>query len=487
MKHIIVPTLYRKSKKQSVSLPHHVEDGEKKKVNRAIEKRSKWVNIRSFSILFDQILVSERARKVVWMAALLTIFILERRRTFLRMKRASNVTTKIISGIIIESPEDSFPTTHEFMEVRTGTQVFDGTKVCSRDTSAPPCQITFPFVDLNEFQKQHGRKRLKQAVQQLPTNQRTYAILTQRGIGVNHQNGNQDRAMVMYPFYPFETRIRDSTDFLLCLLDGHGPDGHTIADTAVLDVSVSLSKELNKAMTAVVDNTQLHRLMTQILIKTFHKVDRHIQDSATSGATMTVALKLGDHLHIANVGDSQTFVVAYKDEAVEILYATRPDKPDIPDERQRILSSGGSLWLPPLTSRGVQPPPQVYLEFVDEQTNVTSNYVLGLSRSIGDRVAHSFGVVADPIVASLQVSAFSDRQLFVFSASDGLLEKMAALTIAERLAASLYRDDTVSTVESIEGILLDANEAWTRSRVVENGELKNYRDDMTLAVVKVLP
>lgn len=141
MKHsILVPSLSRK--KQSVSLPHHVvvEDcSETKKVGRSVgtclpAKRSyPWVNIRSMSIFLDRILVSERTRKVVWMAALVAIFLLERRRTFLRMKRANNVTTTIISGIIIERPEDSFPTTHDFVPVRTGTQVFDGTRACARD------------------------------------------------------------------------------------------------------------------------------------------------------------------------------------------------------------------------------------------------------------------------------------------------------------------------------------------------------------------
>jgi serine/threonine protein phosphatase PrpC len=256
------------------------------------------------------------------------------------------------------------------------------------------------------------------------------------------------------------------------------------------------------------DMAQLHQVMTQVMINTFHRVDRHVNENSEatigpmSGATMTVALKLGDHLHVANVGDSQTFVVIYdttttgadssKDGIISILYATRPDKPDLPDERQRILDNGGSLWLPPPTARGGQAPPRVYLEgLTDPVTNETRNYVLGLSRSIGDTAAHdTAGVVADPMVASLQVSAFTDdpnKNLFVFSASDGLLQKMAPLGIAERLAASLFRVDTVSPLETIEGILLDANEAWSKSRSVENNELKPYRDDMTLAVIKVLP
>jgi serine/threonine protein phosphatase PrpC len=441
---------------------------------------------------------------------------MERHRTILRSK-LNLVSTTVVSGIILETPEDdAFPAGRgNFVNITTGSQLYQASKGCVSNS----CQIHYPFVDLKEFKSEHMRKRLKQILKLPPDEDKSsslfFALLTQRGIGTNHEHGNQDRSMLLHPFHAVHDEDKKSvvsstaTDFLLCLLDGHGSDGNTVAQTAMNDLPISLTKELKKAMTMTgADMTQLHQVMTQVMINTFHRVDRHVNGNSEvaigpmSGTTMTVALKLGDHLHVANVGDSQTFVVIYdttttladstKDGIISILYATRPDKPDLPDERQRILDNGGSLWLPPPTARGGQAPPRVYLEgLTDPVTNETRNYVLGLSRSIGDTAAHdTAGVVADPMVASLQVSAFSDnpnKQMFIFSASDGLLQKMAPLGIAERLAASLFRTDTVSPLETIEGILLDANEAWSKSRSVENNELKANRDDMTLAVIKVLP
>ena len=440
-------------------------------------------------------LLSEHVRRGVWVVTLLCVFFLERNRTYRRSK-LDLIPTRLVSGIIMETPDDTIPSSSspDFVRPSTGIRTFAGTAPCYmyRDVNTDKCWLHFPFVDLRDFHGRHPGKRIKQVMKLNMTSVPQHddlAVLTQTGLGPNHQLGNQDRAFAIAPFYPFKIKSRQS-DFVMCLMDGHGSEGHHMAEATMRDFPVVLTKELNKAAQVVSDESKLHQLVTEVMINAFRKVDSHVPDAAASGTTLTVALKLGRHLHIANVGDSRAFVVTYQPEdgTAKILYSTEPDKPDDPNEQQRILDNGGKLWLPPATIRGVQPPPRVFLELLDEK-NETTTLALGVSRSIGDRAASDVGVIADPRVATLKLAGLWDKhpntQVFVFAASDGVLQKIAPQTVAERLAASLYRDDTVTPLETIEGIFLDANEIWSKSRTNEHGKIVPYRDDMTLAVSKV--
>jgi serine/threonine protein phosphatase PrpC len=434
---------------------------------------------------------SESTRRLMWMATLVGIFFMERRRT--RIRNALNLDgTSVLTGIMIETPEDGAMhhanrVPRKFTNITTGSIPFGNSQACFNMIQAEvKCMLDFPFVDLREFRKDYRYERLKQVLP-LPDND-VGAVLTQRGIGNSHEDGNQDRAFILAPFYPFSNPVL-STDFFMAVFDGHGEYGHVIAQSAMDQFPVTLAKELNLAKKT---SDAVHELMTQVLIHTFRKVDSQVPDIDLSGTTATVTLKLGEYLHIANVGDSRTFIVLYqKDkETTKFIYSTTPDTADVPSERERILGMGGSIYLPPPGPRGVQQSTRVFVTTVDADTNETQSFVLENSRSIGDRAVKDRGVVCEPKVASLHLPSVwqnhPEEEMFIFAATDGLLDKMAIQHIADRLAASLYREDTVSPLETIEGIILDANQIWEHSRTLnDENELLSYRDDITLAVVKV--
>jgi serine/threonine protein phosphatase PrpC len=425
------------------------------------------------------------------MATLVVIFFMERRRT--RIRNALNLDgTSILTGIMIETPEDWAmyhvnPVPRQFTNITTGSMPFGNSQACFNIIqSEVKCMLDYPFVDLREFRKDYRYERLKQVLP-LPDNDAS-AVLTQRGIGNSHEDGNQDRAFILSPFYPF-SNPGQSKDFLMAVFDGHGDYGHVIAQSAMDKLPVTLAMELNLAKQTI---DAVHELMTQVLIHTFRKVDSQVPDIDLSGTTATVTLKLGEYLHIANVGDSRTFIVLYQKDkgTTKFFFSTTVDTADVPAERERILGMGGSIYVPPPGPRGVKQSTRVFVNTVDAVTNETQSFVLENSRSIGDRAVKDRGVVCEPRVASLHLPSVwqnhPEEELFIFSATDGLLDKMAIQLIADRLAASLYRDDTVSPLETIEGIILDANQIWEHSRTLnDKNELMTYRDDITLAVVKV--
>lgn len=110
--------------------------------------------------------------------------------------------------------------------------------------------------------------------------------------------------------------------------------------------------------------------------------------SSLSGTTCCAILFKGPTLYAANVGDSRAILVTER--AVTAL--TVDQKPEDFMERKRILESGGSVHRSKNSTTGVfRGPERVWLP----KQKVPG---LAMSRSIGDYMAHTVGVSADPIV-----------------------------------------------------------------------------------------
>lgn len=514
---------------------------------------------RLWNIIDHYLFFSKLTRLLIWSLALIIMFTMERRRTFQRMKHQP-VATRVISGMLVETPDDLLFDAAKFrpssfLPVPTQRNpIQDGQiDICAH------CQIHYPYCDLHEFTvKQlnldpNHNWRLKQIDgDDFHTSER-FGLLTQRGIGISHLKGNMDRSILVKPYHPlkesneknwntnFQQPVNeeneDENDFLLLLLDGHGPGGADVAQWAMHNAPKILTHEVNKAWESIRGTSiELHQLIIKVMTRTFHKVHdgiakrlldsssssgRHQAESSdkdsliahqlVSGTTLCLAFQWKEMLHIANVGDSQAFVVSYdrrEADRVKFIYATRPDKIELPNERQRVFDNGGSLWIPP--TRGE---PKLFLQLTkgnstasdnDESANQrtpslqkssdinqetdTMDFVLGVSRSLGDLAAHEMGVISEPIVASIPLNSHDENtETFLMMASNGLLDKMAPLAIARRFAENFaFEDRMLSPVEIMEGIFLDANVAWKKSRVVKDGDhLVEYRDDVTLAVVRL--
>jgi serine/threonine protein phosphatase PrpC len=110
-------------------------------------------------------------------------------------------------------------------------------------------------------------------------------------------------------------------------------------------------------------------------------------DCSFSGTTCCTVLLEGRRLISANVGDSRAIIVNSQGKIKEL---TRDHKPDINEEKARILANGGRVTTLRKDKTG-QPtgPKRVYLKNEDIPG-------LAMSRSLGDYVAHSVGVSAEP-------------------------------------------------------------------------------------------
>lgn len=67
----------------------------------------------------------------------------------------------------------------------------------------------------------------------------------------------------------------------------------------------------------------------------------------------------------------------FEQKNVQIVFQSREDKPDLPDEKARIFAAGGYVHIPSSEREGV---PRAY--YIDE--NRQARYGLAMSRSLGD-------------------------------------------------------------------------------------------------------
>ncbi|KAG8390393.1 hypothetical protein BUALT_Bualt01G0078700 [Buddleja alternifolia] len=143
---------------------------------------------------------------------------------------------------------------------------------------------------------------------------------------------------------------------------------------------------------------------------TYQHTDRDFLESEKDtfrddGSTASTAVLVGNHLYVANVGDSRTII----SKAGKAIALSEDHKPNRSDERKRIENAGGVvMWAGTWRVGGV----------------------LAMSRAFGNRMLKQF-VVAEPEIQEQEVD--QDLELLVL-ASDGLWDVVAnedAVSIAQ--------------------------------------------------------
>ncbi|KAF8413315.1 hypothetical protein HHK36_001293 [Tetracentron sinense] len=192
------------------------------------------------------------------------------------------------------------------------------------------------------------------------------------------------KRVTMEDFYDIKTsKIDGQTVSLFGIFDGHG--GSRAAEFLKEHLFANLMKH-PQFMT----DTKL------AISETYLQTDMDFLDAESNtyrddGSTASSAVLVGNHLYVANVGDSRT-VISKGGEAIPL---SEDHKPNRSDERKRIESAGGIvMWAGTWRVGGV----------------------LAMSRAFGNRLLKQF-VVADP---EIQEQEIDDDFEFLVLASDGL-------------------------------------------------------------------
>jgi len=316
---------------------------------------------------------------------------------------------------------------------------------------------------------------------------------------------NQDRAFVISPYFVQQTEDQDNSDNkqsairLMGVFDGHAKLGELVSEYTVS----TLPKLLSTKLETIIAESEVDTLQTDVqkaLIETFIELDKTAPAEKSGGCTASVVLQLGKDAYVANAGDSRSLIATYNKATseVKIVYITREDKPDLPEERSRVESMGGQVYVP--TPDRIRMGASSRVLYVDPVTGGTNG--LAMSRSIGDWAAGEKGVIPDPTVDVIDIEKLingneecaasaenaaegepsqcrGDIEVFAVSATDGLLDFMNVNDIANTVATSLYVDDGPHPLSACESLITTAASAWWQAK---NGQ---YRDDIAIAVSKL--
>ena len=145
------------------------------------------------------------------------------------------------------------------------------------------------------------------------------------------------------------------------------------------------------------------------MLETIIISDRNI-DTEFSGSTMSLCIILNGIIYVANIGNSRS-VIGERDKSGKIsaIQLTQDHVPGVEKESERIMSKGGRIF-PVEYDFGPPGRPRIWLGHMDVPG-------LTISRSIGDTVGTSVGVVSSPDCTSYNINSGTK---FLVIASDGV-------------------------------------------------------------------
>ena len=247
---------------------------------------------------------------------------------------------------------------------------------------------------------------------------KNFAFLSRPG---NNEMGlsktNQDSFVV-------KTNINNIKDFnIFGVLDGHGPMGHFVSKFASLFITnyIINNHEIKDLTNQESIYLALKKNNFQIIKQAFILTDNQLKsqkfDSKESGSTCVLVIQIGNHIICANVGDSRAIAVFDEQNDLNLnnLKFTPLSidyKPELPEEKNRILMSGGLIeQYKNSFGEGIGP----YRVFAPGEDYPG----LAMSRSIGDLDGKNLGIISEPGIIEYNING---NTKYVVLCSDGVWE-----------------------------------------------------------------
>ena len=227
--------------------------------------------------------------------------------------------------------------------------------------------------------------------------------------GEEPKENNQDNYFIFKNF----ADEKDYIYFSVC--DGHGVEGHFVSEFIKEVLPYYMSENLkNRNILSDANKASTHQIITDtFLLVNNMLVSNEEINSLFSGSTCVSVIYTPQRLIVPNIGDSRAVLGRFdkntgKYKAIEL---SRDHKPTEKDEANRIYANNGRIQ--PFTEDG---------EFVGPQRVwIKEEEIPGLAmtRSFGDRVAATVGVMSEPEIKEFD---FDENDKYMIIASDGIWE-----------------------------------------------------------------
>ncbi|OMJ89973.1 hypothetical protein SteCoe_7761 [Stentor coeruleus] len=228
-----------------------------------------------------------------------------------------------------------------------------------------------------------------------------YASATQTGFIPDFpQKENQDSSLEIY----------NPEISMFGIFDGHGVHGGRVSNYIKNRLPLLFSKMTRDVKSSIKSAISIIKEELPTLI-----------DTSFSGSTLNVVAIKGKKLFCANIGDSRAIVgnqindISNKTSSGKkwaSVSLSRDHKPDIEEEAARINRAGGRVLSYFDESGNPAGPARVWLK----NQNIPG---LAMSRSIGDAIAASVGVISEPEIIEYELTS---QDKFLVIGSDGVFE-----------------------------------------------------------------
>lgn len=259
-------------------------------------------------------------------------------------------------------------------------------------TTSPSEQITTPISHSPTSNQQNVQSNSSSTSNRSSTPIPTYAVHTM--IGGSHEENhipNQDTQA-----------INSSSRFhIFAVLDGHGPQGDTIAKNTANALVQSLTEKITK-LTSGSSSERRRNAVYAAFAATAELIDSQ-PASSESGTTASVIVVEGLNVIIANVGDSDVVWARDGRNAQIVSFAHRPSNLD---EEKRVSKAGGIIQ-------------NGYISSGDPFGKIIS-----VTRAFGDLDVRSLGVISQPQIREIKLG----ENDFLILASDGLWDAHGGFT-----------------------------------------------------------
>ena len=218
------------------------------------------------------------------------------------------------------------------------------------------------------------------------------------------------------------------------IMDGHGSNGHLVSNFIkenivkyFNDITFYFKKIKPKEKATIIYPENILDLILKKLIKNdyqkikdfYKEVDEMLSskevlfDSNFSGSTCIIIFQVGNNLISCNVGDSRALLIKENKEIIELSH---DQKPDDENEKKRIEEMGGIVsQCNDLYDDGKEGGPfRIWMKGCDYPG-------IAMSRSIGDKIAHSIGVINEPEIIQFNLDGLSK---YIILGSDGVFQHL---------------------------------------------------------------
>ena len=350
----------------------------------------------------------------------------------------------------------------------------------------------------NENKENKNKPKIKKAKTPKKTfekNKNKEKLLNKKGIQVKYSDFDgsgyiKNYSGVTRPGKDIEGMIKINQDALVCLtninkikdfnifgvLDGHGPEGHFVAEY----ISNYIPSQIinHPKIKNLSDTEEIYKKFKEnnckIISQAFIDADKQLENvefnTSESGTTCCLIIHIGKHIMCANTGDSRAIVTfdESKNKNSEILKYLQclplsiDYKPELPEEANRIIKSGGVIeQMTDEFGRRVGPL-RVWAKDGDYPG-------LAMSRSIGDLKGKTLGIIPDPGIFEYNLN---ETTKFILVCSDGVWEYLNNEKVKD-LGKKFYLKNNAS--EYCHTLISQAFKEWEKK--------DHFVDDITAVVV----